>query len=92
MNIQDFVKENMAQTVSSDLLLVIHYKIRELIEEGNFSDVNELMKCFIKSDADVNRLRTILVITKFWREQPEIKDNRKKIVELIELKLGHKIY
>lgn len=92
MSIQDFVKENMAHKVSSDLLLTIHYKIRDLIEEEKFSDVNELMKAFIDADADVNRLKTILVITKFWKGHPEIKDSREKIIKLIESKEGHKIY
>ena len=92
MSNEEFVKENLAQgDKTTQPLKAIHYRIMDFIEEKRFSEVNDLMEQLIKVKADNNRLKSVLIITKYWREHELLKDNRKKIIELIEAREGRKL-
>lgn len=63
MELKSFVTENLSKQ-GTEPLKEIHYKIRELIDSKDFDSVNHLIILFCEADADIGRLKTMLVITK----------------------------
>lgn len=87
---EEFVKENLKQT-GTEPLKDIHNRIKDFISVDEFDKVNELIELFLKADADIGRLRSILVITKYWRNDATIEANLKKAVELLKAKTGREV-
>jgi hypothetical protein len=64
----------------------LHYKFREFLDVKNYEKVRELIESLF--DADVNLMKTALIITKGFKEHETIKDSRAKLLEKLEKKLG----
>ena len=85
---KELKKSNMKE---SDKFVELFDKFKELLDAKDFKSVKELMESFCKDESHVGELKTILVITKSFKENEVICDTRKKIVALLESKLGQKL-
>ena len=86
MNYQLFVKENIEREmkgIDTTPLEDIHYAIRDLIEAKDYACVSNLMQEFVDKNAEPNRLKTILIITKDFKLSEEINNTRKKVLDLL---------
>ena len=70
-------------------LMDLHYECRDYIENKTFEEFKVFLESFLREDVDVNELRTILIITKSFKENEILKEVRQKIKDLETLKLGH---
>ena len=86
MDNKEFVKMHMALECTSDNLLLIHDRIKAFGDTDRISECNSLLEAFFEADADINRLKTLLVITKAFRDHELISANRKKVLALYESK------
>lgn len=75
----------------SDKFIELHNKIKSFIDVKDFKSVHDLMKYYNDESSSVGDLKTILVITKSFKQNEVIGDTRKKIVALLESKLGQKL-
>ena len=76
----------------SDKFVQLHDQIRALIEANDFKSVNDLMQSYIKDkNSSVGSLKTILLITKSFKNNETISASRKEMVLLLEEKLGKKL-
>lgn len=75
----------------SDKFVELFNKFKSLLDVKDFKSVNDLMKSYLNDSSSVGELKTILVITKSFRENEVICDTRKEMVKLIESKLGQKL-
>ncbi len=75
----------------SDKLVELHNKFKELLDVRDYKSVNDLMKSYLNDSSSVGELKTILIITKSFKENEVIGDTRKEMVKLIESKLGQKL-
>jgi hypothetical protein len=69
----------------------IHYKLKNYYSEGKFKESRKFIKLFCNETADVNRLRSILLISKPFKENDEIKDLLNNIENLIQFKTKRKV-
>lgn len=72
----------------SDKFVKLHDEIKAFLDVKDFKSVNSLMKYYLDDSSSVGDLKTILVITKSFKENEVIGDTRKEIVKLLEAKLG----
>ena len=75
----------------SDKFVELHNKFIALLDVKDFKSVKELMESFDNDNSSVGDLKTVLLITKAFKENEVIGDTRKKILALIESKLGQKL-
>lgn len=87
------LKENLNKEMKeSDKFCEIHDKIKFLIDGNDFVSVNNLMSIYINDKkSSVGSLKSILVITKSFKDNDIIRESRKEIVSLLEKKLGKKL-
>ena len=62
-----------------DFLFDLHFEIKKLLDAQQFGVVAKLIRLFDHSSIDVNIIKTILVITKSFAEQGELKEVRAKL-------------
>ena len=86
-----FAKDNILQGGGTEPLKAIHREVVRLIDKKDFAGVASLMKDFRDEDAEPNRLKMILVVTKSFKEHPELEQPRKELLSFIENKLGYKL-
>ncbi len=77
--------------LESDKFVILHDKFKSLLDEKDFKSVNGLMKLFCNDKSSVGTLKTILLITKAFKNNEAIGETRKQILELCENKLGKEI-
>lgn len=75
----------------SDKFVKLHDEIKAFLDVKDFKSVNSLMKYYLDDSSSVGDLKTILVITKSFKENEVIGDTRKEIVKLLESKLGQRL-
>ena len=75
----------------SDKFVELHNKFKSLLDIKDFVAVNELMTSFNNHQSTIGQLKTILVITKSFKDNEVMSDTRKKTVALLEYKLGKKL-
>ena len=75
----------------SDKFVELFDKFKSLLDIKDFVAVNELMTSFNNHQSTIGELKTVLVITKSFKNNEVISDTRKKIVALLEYKLGKKL-
>lgn len=80
-----FIKANNSMS-GTEPLKHIHYKLKEYYSEGKFNESRKFIKLFCNETTDVNRLRSILLISKPFKEKTEIKDLINTIEILIQSK------
>ena len=64
-----------------DHLKDIHYKCRAFLSSKNYEELGKYLNTFT-AESDINELKTILIITKSLENFPEVKDMRKRILDL----------
>ena len=69
-----------------DSLKGIHYMCKFFIEKNNFQFLNRVMEQFGEF-SDANEIKTILVITKSFKDNWHIKENRARLVIILNDKL-----
>lgn len=87
---KDFIKDNNSMS-GTDPLKHIHYKLKSYYSQGKFKESRKFIKLFCNDTADVNRLRSILLISKPFKENNEIKDILKNVEDLIQCKIKRKV-
>jgi hypothetical protein len=76
----------------SDEFGLIFDKFKELLDKRDYEGANLLMKSYLNDEnIHVGVLKTVLVITKSFKTNPVMCDTRKKLLELLESKLGQKL-
>jgi len=75
----------------SEEFVEIFNQFKSLLDIKDFVAVNELMTSFNNHQSTIGQLKTILLITKSFKDKEQLSDTRKKIVALLEYKLGKKI-
>ncbi len=75
----------------SDRFVELHNEIKSLLDVKDFNSVNRLMESYCNGDSSVGDLKTILVITKSFKNNEIIFVTRKQIIQLLENKLGEKL-
>lgn len=75
----------------SDRYIEVFNQFKSLLDIKDFVAVNELMTSFNKHESTITELKSILVITKSFKENEVISENRKKVLALLEYKLGKKL-
>lgn len=66
----------------------IHYDLVELYNKKNFSDAVKYLQALLDNEADHTELRTSLIVSKSFRNQPELKKIFDKIIKEIERMTG----
>ncbi len=72
-------------------LVKIHEDFREVLSKKDYRLANKMMSYFLQENSSVSELKTVLIITKAFKDNSVMKENRVKILELIESKLGKKL-
>ncbi len=75
----------------SDRYVEVHNQFKSLLDVKDYVAVNELMTSFNNHKSTITELKSILVITKSFKENEVMAETRKKIVALLEYKLGKKL-
>lgn len=87
---KDFIRDNNAMS-GTEPLKHIHYKLKSYYSNGKFKESRKFIKLFCNDTADVNRLRSILLISKPFKGDTEISDLLETIEQLIEVKTKRKV-
>jgi hypothetical protein len=69
----------------------IHNKLKDYYTNKEFKQSRKFLRLFCNEVVDVNRLRTILLISKSFKEDDDIKDLLNRIEDIIEKKTKRKI-
>lgn len=72
----------------SDEFEIIHDQINLYIKQGSFGKINKLFNLFNHKEVDAGTLKALLVSTKSFKNHQDIMEKRKKILELLETKVG----
>lgn len=70
-----------------NFLEYIHYKLKDLLDKKDFGMVKKIFRIFDHLSVDVNIFKTILIITKSFAKNPELKDIRGKFYHTLKNKL-----
>ena len=81
-----FVDSNLKKEGTAPLK-DIHYKLRDYFNDKKFGEANKLLKLFSNDNIDIGRLRTILVITKSFRENDKLKKSISVIEDILQDKI-----
>lgn len=82
------INKNLAGTAP---LKEIHNKLKEYYSRKEFNQSRKFLRLFCNEVVDVNRLRTILLISKSFKDNDDLKDLLNRIEEIIEKKTKRKI-
>jgi hypothetical protein len=85
----DFIKSN--QDDFDSFLNKLHYKIKGYLDDKDFKTLRQFLRLFIHISSDASTLKTILIITKSFRDNEELKSIRQEIKALLEKKLGRQL-
>lgn len=67
-------------------------KFKALLDARKYSEVSSLIETYLNDETkSVGDLKTVLVITKSFKNHEIISANRKKLLELLESRLGSKL-
>jgi len=72
----------------TDSYIAIQKKIKQFIDQNDFGKVGKTMQLFNSHDADITSLKSILVITKTFKNHPIILEVRSRIKNLLDAKLS----
>ena len=79
--------ENKTSNPETHRLKQLHHAIDFFLSRGKFRIANEIINEF-NIDSSVSELRMILVAAKPFKESPLISDNLKRILDVLESKIG----
>jgi hypothetical protein len=86
----EFITNNNKLTASEEFIS-IHDKFNSFLEKNDFPKIKKLFRLYNHVSTDAGNLKALLVITKAFKDHPEIKEVRTEIKDLLEKKLGRKI-
>jgi len=72
-------------------LMDLHYAFRFFLNKKDAETVNFMMNRF-NEESDVNEIKTILIITKAFAENPDFKTNRARLLGILEARLAKITY
>jgi len=85
---KEFIEDNSELDTEAELL-AIHYKMKDYIELGdNFGMLRKLMRLYNYDFIDMSILKTLLIVTKGFKQNDRISPLRNEIKRLVEKKLG----
>lgn len=96
-NERDFYNEfklffsELKQLEGTEPIKLIHYKLKEFYSNSQFKESRKFIKLFCDDLADVNHLKTILIISKAFKQHADLQDLLKKIEELIVSKTNARV-
>lgn len=70
-----------------DFLMDLHFKMKEFLDDKNFGAILKLFRLFNHTSTDVNILKTMLVITKSFSENEQLKEPRANLSLMLKAKL-----
>lgn len=82
--LKNFIEELNSTSDEISYLTIIHRKYKALLNEQNFSLARSIAQLFIHKSTPLSTLKTILVITKAFKNHPEFKDSREAILQAME--------
>lgn len=86
----EFIKLNKSLK-GTEPLKQIHYRLKDYYSAGEFKESRKFLRLFCDEVVDVNRLRSILLISKSFKNNEDIKDLLDCIEKNIENKIKSKI-
>lgn len=69
----------------------IHDKCREFLAAGEFHQLNKFMEHYLLPETDMAILKTLLIITKGYKDHKVVGPTRYKLLRVIEKKFGTKL-
>ena len=75
----------------SDEFSHIHEKFKSYFLDENFPKAKKLMRLFAHPSTNTSTLKSVLVVTKAFKDQVDIKDIRNTVKEILEKKIGKKL-
>jgi uncharacterized protein YlzI (FlbEa/FlbD family) len=78
---------SMSDLNESEEYVAIHDKIRDYISNEEFGKIAKIMRLYNHSSSDIGSLKTILLITKHFKENEKIKSLRSELSKTFESKL-----
>jgi hypothetical protein len=87
---KEFIESSNKLTASEEFIS-IHDKFNSYVEKKDFGKIKKLFRLYNSTSSDSGNLKALLVITKSFKNHPEIKEVRTEIKDLLEKKLGKKI-
>ena len=81
-----FIESNNHLT-ESDEYVAIHEKIKGYIEDNQFGKLKKLLRLYNHSSSEYGSLKTILLITKTFKENEHIKELRLELKKILDTKL-----
>lgn len=82
-----FMEENQKQN-EVDALISLHNKLKTYLDSKDFGNMRKFLRLYNHESLDVSTLKTILVITKSFKEEEKIKELRQSIKDILESKIG----
>jgi hypothetical protein len=84
---KQFIDEN-SKLKEVDALVSLHNKLKGFLDSRDFGNMRKFLRLYKHESLDVSTLKTILVITKSFKEEEKISDLRKSIKDILESKIG----
>ena len=79
---RDFFSE-LKNLNGSELIKKIHYKLKEFYSNGQFAESKKFIRIFINEYSDISALMSILIISKRFKHQEDLRDLLTSIENLI---------
>ena len=75
-----------------DFIFDLHFEIKKMLDTQQLGVVAKLIRLFDHSSVDVNIIKTILVITKSFAEEEQIKEVREKLYHTLKSNLAQTLF
>ena len=74
-----------------DKLKALHYQMKELLDKPDFEGAKKLLNEYACIDKDVNEMKTLLIITKGFKNHPTLSESRNKLLLMFNSKMSEKL-
>lgn len=86
-DLKSFIDELNSAKDEIDSLDKIHNKCRFYLDKQDYGNFRKLIRLFIHENTDINILKTILIITRSFKEHERLKEARENIKEIFDKKM-----
>lgn len=83
---QELITDSIQKDIE-DFLFILHFKIKSFLDDKNYGVVLKIFRLFNHISTDVNILKTILIITKSFSDNEQLKEPRANLYHLLKSKL-----
>ena len=66
----------------------IHYDLSALLNIKDFVSIDKYMLKYCTQNAEIGALRTILIVTKYFQNEEQIKETRNEIKRILQSKIN----